>query len=107
MTVADPVVGVVRPVSTRNSVDLPAPFGPTTTQASPAPTSKVTSVSACTGWGTWERMRSRIPRPHGSYTLPSPVTSMTGARRSCRSTSDVANSVMRRLRNGPLTVPSQ
>ena len=44
-----PDVGVIRPVRTRNRVDLPAPFGPTTAKTWPGHTSSDRSATAVTG----------------------------------------------------------
>ena len=41
-----PAVGSTRPAIARRSVDLPAPFGPTSATRSPAPISRSTSLSA-------------------------------------------------------------
>ena len=44
-----PDVGVMRPVSTRNRVDLPAPLGPTTAKTWPGQTCSDRSATAVTG----------------------------------------------------------
>ena len=49
MTWAVPAVGVMKPVSIRMVVDLPAPFGPRKPSTSPRLTAKLISSTACTG----------------------------------------------------------
>ena len=66
ITVAVPDDGVVSPMSTRKSVDLPAPFGPTTAHTSPSRTDIETPARACTGLSIADFSRNFIQRPEGS-----------------------------------------